>query len=193
MDSTFRNNSYNFTIIRFIYWFTVLLGITVSLNIWFVFRVTGLILNLLLSVRANYTIHWQKELGLSLLTLPFPRALFPSAPPPPPIKYASFSDPHLNTSVLSRNSPDMEKSRTLAQLEQAWAWASTSLRYISNPVSRRKTLQRRPKKHLTRSRDFCTINSFICCSFFCRDQHVSHTEAFGSVLFLVLLSFTCSW
>ena len=116
-------------------------------------------------------------------------------PPPTPIKYASFSDPHLNvfnvfTSLPSRNSPDVEKSRTF---RAAWTWASTSLRYISYPVSRRKLSQRRPQKHSTRSRDFCTINSFICCSFFCRDQHVSHTEPFGSVLFLVLLSFTCSW
>ena len=114
--------------------------------------------------------------------------------PPPLIKYASFSDPHLNvfnvfTSLLSRNSPDVEKSRTF---RAAWTWASTSLRYISYPVSRRKISQRRPQKHSTRSRDFYTINSFICCSFFCRDQHVSHTEPFGSVLFLVLLSFTCS-
>ena len=123
--------------------------------------------------------------------------LSPHPPPPsPPIKYASFSDipwvpenflawfPDF-TSVLSRNSPDMEKSRTF------WR-TSTSLRYISYPVSRRKISQRRPKKHLTQSRDFCTINSVVCCSF-CTDRNVSHTEPFGSVLFLVLLSFTCSW
>ena len=55
-----------------------------------------------------------------------------------------------------------------------------------------KSLSEDQKNHLTRSRDFCTISSVVCCSF-CRDQHVSHTEPFGSVLFLVLLSFTCSW
>lgn len=169
---------------------------------------TGLILNLLLSIRENYTIQGKKNLGLSLVTLPFSRALYPP-PPPPPIKHASFSDlPWVPGNFLAQfpdfRPPSLTSSppysleipriwRSHAPFSAAWAWGSTSLRYISYPVSRRKISLRRPKEHLTRSRDFCTINSFICCSFLCRDQHVSHTEPFGSVLFLVLLSFTCSW
>lgn len=207
MDSIFTNHSYNFTIyIRLIYWLTVLLGITVSLNIC-------CIQSDWIDIKLAFIYTWKLYYPRQKKTGPLPgdSTIFQSSlsTPPPPIKHASFSDlPWVPGNFLAQfpdfRPPSLTSSppysleipriwRSHAPFSAAWAWGSTSLRYISYPVSRRKISLRRPKEHLTRSRDFCTINSFICCSFLCRDQHVSHTEPFGSVLFLVLLSFTCSW
>ena len=60
---------------------------------------TGLILNLLLSIRENYTIQGKKKLGLSLVTLPFSRALYP--PPPPPNKTRVIFRPTLGAREFS--------------------------------------------------------------------------------------------
>ena len=138
----------------------------------------------------------QKNWASPLWLYHFPELSPPPPPPPPPNKIRIF----FRHTLGAREFPSVVSGFHLRTLSKFPGYGEvTHLLAHFNivalyflPSLSQKNLAAKTKKHLTQSRDFCTINSVVCCSF-CTDRHVSHTEPFGSVLFLVLLSFTCSW